>query len=642
MEAGIGSSAPEERWGWNSDLPTFYGVSPRVVRLSLESFLRDAGPPQRRAWTDSIPWLQEECRDLVRCEEGARRYTAILEYTLPRESRRPDVILLEGGTVVVLELKGATEPSQAALDQIGAYARDLRCYHAACAERPVVPILVPMRADALQREVDGVLVAGPHGIHEVLLDLARRFHAPPLAPEEFLRSDAYAPLPSLVQAARDLFAHEPLPTLRRAKAATDPAVETITRIAHDAARTGTRRLVLLTGIPGSGKTLVGLRLVHAGFLDDLAIDRGGGKPAAPAVFLSGNDPLVLVLQDALKDAGGGGKVFVRPVREYVKEYSRAASAVPPEHLLVFDEAQRAWDKDHVARKSKIPASQARSEPEHFISFAERIPGWCVVVGLVGTGQEIHAGEQSGVAQWGSAIAKSPESGTWTVHAASDLDAALGKTGVATTWEPSLTLDTELRFHDARNLHDFVESLLSEATSTATRELGDRLWREGYRLFVTRDLEAAKRYARQRFVDDDKARYGLLASSKAKDLPRFGVDNTYRRGSWWVGPWYNAPPEEQTSCCRLEMVATEFQAQGLELDLVLLGWGSDLLVEDGRWHSERSGKTRYVEDILTLRKNVYRVLLTRGRRGTVIFVPPDALYDETHARLVAAGARTRLA
>jgi len=626
----------DRRWGWRSELPEFYGASPRVVRLSLERFVRDAGVEQVRAWSSDIPWLQEECRSLVRCDGEAKTYTAILEYELPRESRRPDVILLENGTILVMELKGKASPTRADLDQVSAYARDLRCYHSECAERPVVPVLVPTRADALETTIDDVRVAGPRGLHQLLLRIASELSGPPITPEAFLDPDAYQPLPTLVRAARDLFAREPLPTIKRARAATDPAVDRITGIAHEAAATGSRRLVLLTGIPGSGKTLVGLRLAHAGFLDDLAVDRGRGKPSAPVVFLSGNGPLVQVLQDALSDAGGGGKVFVRGVKEYVKQYSRARSSVPPEHLLIFDEAQRAWDADHVARKH--PDQDPRSEPEHFVEFAERIPRWCVVVGLIGTGQEIHAGEHGGLEQWRRAVEGCRDPSAWTIHAPAELEEVFLDGGLQTAWEPSLNLDTELRFHAARSLHEWVETFIAEGPTEKARRLGNRLWDEGHRMLLTRDLQTAKAYAHDRFDDNPEARYGLLGSSKAKDLPDHGVDNSFVATRFPLGPWYNAPRDDPRSCCNLTDVATEFSSQGLELDLALLGWGSDFLWTGDEWSAERSGRTRYVDDTLGLRRNVYRVLLTRGREGTVIFVPPTALCDETSEALLVAGVR----
>src|SRR5262249_12087814 len=148
--------------------------------------------------------------------------------------------------------------------------------------------------------------------------------------ESFLAEDAYAPLPSIVQAARELFHNRPLPFIKRARASTEPALQYVTDVAHAAAGSKSRHLVLLSGVPGSGKTLVGLQLVHAHWLDDLAVARNGVRPAAPAVYLSGNGPLVAVLQHALREAGGGGRTFVQGIKQYV-EYHARRSAAPPEH-----------------------------------------------------------------------------------------------------------------------------------------------------------------------------------------------------------------------------------------------------------------------------------------------------------------------
>jgi hypothetical protein len=641
--------------GWLSDLPTFYGAQPRVVRLKLEQFVRNAGTEQVRAWDESIPWLQRECRELVDAYDAARTYTTILEYELPREERRPDVIVLENGVVVVLELKGKAVPSQADIDQVFAYARDLRSYHRECADRPVHAVLVPSRGEATPREVDGVQVVGPAGVDRLLLECTRESAAGPLTPEAFLARDAYAPLPSLVRAARDLFAREPLPFIKRARAATEPAVACITDIARRAAARQTRHLVLLTGVPGSGKTLVGLQLVHAGFLDDLAVPRArNSKPPAPAVFLSGNHPLVLVLQDALKDAGGGGKVFVRDVKDYVRYYSRRSDSIPPEHLLVFDEAQRAWDADHVRRKNNArgasadaesadtTAAAARSEPEHFVEFAERIPRWCVIVGLVGSGQEIHAGEEGGLVQWRRALEGCRDPDAWTVHAPPGVAEVFSGSRVRADWAPALNLDTEIRFHLAPRLHEFVEILLGDGPPEAAAPLADEMYRGGLRLYLTRDLETARGHARELYAGMPDRRFGLLASSKDKDLPQFGVDNTYfatSRVSRHIGRWYNAPQDDPESCCRLDSVATEFSAQGMELDLAILAWGSDYVRRDGRWTISRAGRTNHARDQHRLRQNVYRVLLTRGRDGTVIFMPPGEWHEETVEFLVRCGVRS---
>ena len=358
------------RYGWESDFPTFSETEPRVVRISLQEFLADAGESQVRAWDDGIPKIQVETGKVVEVDDLAREYTAILEYELPMESRRPDVVLLVSGAVVVLELKGKTEPEQADLDQAAAYARDLRCYHRHCAEREVHAVVVPTRAPGYIGVRDGVHICGPASLHTLINDLQRPWEDGPLTAEAFLARDAYCPLPTLVQAARELFIDGKVRPIHRAWAATHPAIEEISRIAHEAARTHTRHLVLVTGVPGSGKTLVGLSAVHNPALDDLAVERAGGKPSAPAIFLSGNGPLVQVLQYELRGAGGGGKTFVRDVKNYVKQYLGDKRAIPPHHLIVYDEAQRAWDAAQVAAKHTFPT--AVSEPEAFVEFGEDV------------------------------------------------------------------------------------------------------------------------------------------------------------------------------------------------------------------------------------------------------------------------------
>lgn len=623
-----------DRYGWQSDLETFSRSEPRVVRLRLQEFVSDASPEQLRAWDKSVPMLQRECRELTARDPSAREYTAILEYELPRDFRRPDVIVLECGCVVVLELKGDLRPSQAALDQALGYARDLAAYHAACAGQSVIPVLVNRGSGAEPVLRDGVYVVGPVGL-DVLLDRLSERGEPHIPVSAFLAPDSYAPLPSIVQAARDLFQKRPLPLIKRARAATEPALQHITAIAHEAARTKSRHLVLLSGVPGSGKTLVGLQLVHAGWLDDLAVERAGGRPSAPAVYLSGNGPLVEVLQYALKDAGGGGRTFVQAIKNYVAHHSRRRFVTPPEHLVVFDEAQRAHDAERVA---KVHGKAVElSEPQHLIEFCGRIPEWCVLVALIGDGQAIHVGEEGGAPLWANAIRGTKN---WTVHGSPNFSEVFSHAGVAARWNPVLNLDTEIRFHLTPKIHQFVGGLLDGLSSNDLREIADKIYENSHRFLVTRDLEAAKRYIRERYADAKEARYGVLASSKDRWLPEFGVDNSYQTTMRLrVGPWYNASPADSASCCQLETVATEFSSQGLELDCALVAWGSDLLWTSDGWSMAHSRGTRgKVKDPLALRKNVYRVLLTRGRDGTVIFVPPDSRLDSTYDHLVDVGVR----
>ncbi len=267
------------------------------------------------------------------------------------ESRRPDVVLLVGDGVLVIELKGKELPSQADIDQAAAYARDLKCYHRECWDREVVPVLVPTRARGYVRQSGDVHIAGPDAVDTLVEQLSTRATSTHvISRERFLDESAYCPLPTLIQAARELFDSRELRRIHRAHAATAPAVDAVSEVIHSAAATKSRHLVLVTGVPGAGKTLVGLQTVHARYLDDLVVQRPGGKSSAPAVFLSGNGPLVEVLQYEFRSSGGGGKAFVRGVKDYVKTYSRKPGLVPPEHVLVFDEAQRAFDAEMVAAK----------------------------------------------------------------------------------------------------------------------------------------------------------------------------------------------------------------------------------------------------------------------------------------------------
>jgi hypothetical protein len=632
----------ESRTGWTSDFRTF-GAAPRgLVIDSLRGFLRDASQEQVRAWDDSVPRLQQEVGEIVRVDATAGSFSAILEYELPLESRRPDAILLLRSGVLVIEFKGRLDARDADIDQAAAYARDLRCYHAACAGRDIVPVLVPTRMrghGGLQR---GVHVCGPDALDQLVARLEQGRTGEPIEVSEFLSGEAYRPLPTLVRAARELF-HDRgrLRRVHRAAAATDGAVTVVSEIVHAAARSRTRRLVLLAGVPGAGKTLVGLRLVHSHFIDDLAVPRASGKPTAPAVFLSGNGPLVEVLQYELRDAGGGGRVFVRGVKDYVKAHARGR--VPSEHVVVFDEAQRAYDAAMVAEKHGIPVAAAHSEPDLFAALGARIPDWGVLVGLIGSGQEIHKGEEAGLRQWASAIAAMDGGAGWVVHG----PPSMAEVFAGLRFEPhaALSLDATLRSHLASDVHRLVAGLVEGQPAAMLSGLAEATEAAGFRSWVTRDRQVAEAYLRARYAEDRDARFGLLASSRDRDLVRFGVANDFQSTKRVrFGPWYGDPEGEPggRSCRYLRDCVTEFGAQGLELDAALVAWGTDFMRRDGQWSIERMAryqrKGALVMDPARLRANSYRVLLTRARDANVVFVPQLPELDETYDYLRAAGFR----
>jgi Uncharacterized conserved protein (DUF2075) len=418
-------------------------------------------------------------------------------------------------------------------------------------------------------------------------------------------------------------------------------VETLSEIVHEAAAARTRKLVLLTGSPGTGKTLVGLRLVHADYLNDLVAQSGRRAGAAPAVFLSGNQPLVQVLQYEMRSAGGGGKAFVRPVKDYVKHYSGKKQRSPPEHVLVFDEAQRAFDAEQVAAKHlKTPGyGNGKSEPELFAEFAERVPEWCVVLALIGSGQEIHIGEEAGLVQWRLAV-EGATRGAWEVVGPPAVATIFNGSSVPFRTREELHLSEELRYHWANDLHGFVDGFLARAKPDEIAKTARELATAGYDLRVTRDLDGAKRYLRERYAEHKRARFGLLASSRDKDLPAFGVHNSFNATkNVRPGPWYADDESSARSCRRLTDCVTEFGAQGLELDAVLLAWGTDFQWTDEGWSSAKTRKykeQKRIKNVHQLRLNAYRVLLTRAREAIVVFVPQLDELDGTYERLRQSG------
>ena len=637
--------ASREGCGWSGDFPTFGSERPRRIREMLFEFLPDAEPEQVKAWDESIPPIQSEVSKTVDREPKARGYSALLEYRLPYESRRPDIILLVTGAVVVVELKGRHDATQAHLDQVSAYARDLANYHSQCEDKPVHAVLVPTQARGYQRQECGVHVTGPDGLDALIASLDRPHLDPPLKPitvDEFLAPESYRPLPTIVAAARHLLRHRALPRIKRASACTDPAVDAIIRVCHEAAATKSRRLVLLSGVPGSGKTLVGLRVAHSEVLDELAVERSHGKPAAPAVYLSGNGPLVQVLQYELSSESVSGKTFVRGVKDYVRTYSSRRSPIPPEHVLIYDEAQRAWDEEQVRRKHKEgDLSRVASEPELFIEFAERVPEWCVVLALIGGGQEIHVGEEGGIGQWAKAIRESPRCAEWAVSGPEHL--AKPFTELPYQSDSSLHLTAVLRAHRADVLDQVVKAIVDgPAPPQVVAPLVEKLEEARFALRLTRDLGVAKRYVRERYGEQADARYGLLVSARVREPERYGIQP--KPPYYELARWFADGDESSFSGRNLTIAPSEFDVQGLELDAAILAWGEDFILDrgaDGHWEWSNAHAKRYVkraapESPLSLRRNAYRVLMTRGRDGLVIWVPPDPILDATYEYFAAVG------
>jgi hypothetical protein len=257
-------------------------------------------------------------------------------------------------------------------------------------------------------------------------------------------------------------------------------------------------------------------------------------------------------------------------------------------------------------------SHAYSEPAVLLQLASELPDWGVVIGLVGEGQEIHVGEEAGMAQWATAASQAPA--RFALHVPPHLAATFQQ--FKPTVNDWLNLTLSLRTHRAEHVQDWVAAFIAGDIAGADR-LSQTLKAQAFDMYVTTDLLRAKRYAFERYGGTDK-RFGLLASAKAHNLAELGIDNGFTGTRRYVAAWYNAPPSDPRSSCQLSRPETEFQCQGLELDLPIICWGNDLRWEQQTWRSY--ARTARARDAHQLRLNSYRVLLTRGRDGFVVYLP----------------------
>lgn len=581
--------------GWAgtvSDLLATAPTGPILLLRESHAHLYHDSPSggQIRAWEGELRILREA---LSGCA-NAGDWGIVLEYELPFEGgRRPDAVILAGEKVLVLEFKEKSAATPADIDQVRAYARDLSEYHSDSHGREVLPILILATGRGPDRDVETVQIVTPASLGGKINEIAGR--GTQIELPRWL-AGTYAPLPTLVEAARRVFKDEPLPAVRRAESAgVNTLITWLHQLVFQASERKERHLVLITGVPGAGKTLVGLQFVHESQVRD--------EPSA--IFLSGNGPLVEVLQGALHST-----IFVRPMRDFILEYGVRKRGKPNNHVFVFDEAQRAWDIDYMTRKH----SHAYSEPAVLLRLASELPDWGVVVGLVGEGQEIHVGEEAGMAQWVTAVSAAPA--RFALHVPPHLGATFQQ--FKPTADERLNLTLSLRTHRAEGVQDWVAAYIAGDISGASR-LSPALKAQAFNMYVTTDLLRAKRYAFERYGGTDK-RFGLLASAKAHNLAELGIYNGFTGTRRNVAAWYNAPPSDPRSSCQLSRPETEFQCQGLELDLPIICWGDDLRWEQQTWRSY--ARTVWAHDSHQLRLNSYRVLLTRGRDGFIVYLPDN--------------------
>ena len=520
----------------------------------------------------------------------------IFEYVLPYEGgRRPDIILLSKEHVIVLEFKMKGQIKEEDLDQVSAYERDIREYHYESRDKDVVPILVLTRTKNLNKEINGIRCVSEDLLQNTLDDIyTENINSEPL--DKWINSK-YEPLPTIVEAARLIMENEELPNIRRVNSTCIPeTLENLYKLTDYAKNNKKHVISFVTGVPGAGKTYLGLKYVY-------------NIKEFNSVYLSGNRPLVKVLTKTLQS-----NVFVKHLYQIENEFINDKDTYFSNNIIVFDEGQRAWNKERMLEEK----NEDRSEPEVMIDICEKHLEWCVLLILVGEGQEIHKGENSGLELWNDAIINGEKE--WEMVYPPKLSEIFEIESLKENIDDKVfDLTISLRTHLSEDVSDFVNYLI-EGNIEEASELSERIISQKYTIHCTRDLKIAKDYCKRRYKNAPTKRYGIITSSQAKKLKKYGIDGSYvATDGLDYGEWYNAPPYTKYSCCKFNQAVSEFGVQGLELDMPIIGWG-----EDAKWDGERR-KFRFKgnDNIARLyRKNTYRVLLTRGRDGFIIFIPED--------------------
>jgi len=600
---------------------------------------------------------REEVRILKAALTPYRKQGSLyFEYSIPRLGKRIDVLALIGPALFVLEFKVGEEKFPAfALDQVCDYALDLKNFHGTSHNLPIAPVIISTRAGSATSTVaytaHGDLVLLPIkatavSLGEVIRRVLDLTNGEPIDPTAW-EQGRYHPTPTIVEAAMALYNGHSVAEISRSDATainltkTSQAIDDIIRTSRDE---GAKSICFVTGVPGAGKTLVGLNIATK------YIDK---ESELYSVFLSGNDPLVAILREALArdkvrhEREHGRKVKKGSVLSEVKMFIQNVHhfrddcltdlGPPIEHVALFDEAQRAWTLERtrgfMLRKKKR-ANFDYSEPEFLISCLDRHRDWAVVVCLVGGGQEINTGE-AGISEWIHALNRSfPHWRIYLSSRLSDSEYGAGEVLQQLAVRPNVLLRDELhlavsmRSFRAENVSLLVKQLLDLEADAARETL--RQISPQYPIVITRDLREAKHWVRSQARGSE--RYGIVVSSEAQRLKPHAIDVRVP-----IDPrlWFLNGKDDVRSSYYLEDVATEFQVQGLELDWACITWDGDFRYTPSGWQhwsfcGNRWNRIRKTDRQAYL-KNAYRVLLTRARQGMVIVVPDGEIDDPTRKR-----------
>lgn len=650
---------------FSGSVKDFLMESDEVIQAKLHtSYASDGFSSQytsaTKAWGATLTFLRPHLQNLIKDIPEAEGWGLILEYPLYRLRIRLDLIILSFNAIYVIELKtGSTEYLSADKRQVEEYALDLRDFHSGSFFNRIHPILwCPERNDEaddvnfnITDSVSSVVAVGKNNLIPVIKRLELNISAnnsKRLSLNDWLSSE-YKPVPSIISAATAIFGNHGVKEISNADA-DNLAIsgQEITNLIEQAKRLGEHYLIFLSGVPGSGKTLAGLQVVHD-VLNKKILSAG------EIVYLSGNTPLVVVLREALaldqvnqsqkdgqkksltlKRARMNMRVTIQHVMDFLNQYLKKEIVKPPiDHVIVFDEAQRAWDE----KQGKAKFDRQASEPELVLGVMERHSDWAVVVALIGVGQEINDGEH-GLSGWGSALMSRLNGGyrDWKIFGSeisiSGLNIASEISSSTNTFlKQNLHLTVSQRSYRAPQLTDWVNSVITGDSSRAKKI---KLSLSNYPVVITRDRDQMKNW----LINQARGqrRIGLLASSGAKRLRADGYGEfLHANDGVSIAHWYLKTQGDLRSSFALEVPANEYTSQGLEIDYVGLCWGGDLIrlkKGDGKWGIRKLGGTRWstvkVDSGQRFVENSYRVLMTRAREGMVIWVPYGAEDDETRS------------
>lgn len=646
----------------------------------------DSVAEQKYAWSEEIETMKQVLQ-LWSDEYGK----ILFEYSIPRLGKRIDVVVLLRGIVFVIEFKAGQEHYlQADMEQVMDYALDLKNFHLDSHHRTIVPILVATEAVKSSQQLflsvyddkiyNPLLTSGAH-LQSLISAIIEKEQAQPSTVDEFgnWAISRYSPTPTIIEAASALYQSHSVEDITRHEAAGAALEETtcfVLDVIERSKQRGEKSICFVTGVPGAGKTLVGL---------NVAIQQSIKAEEAPesernlAVYLSGNGPLVKVLTAALakdkqkREREKGNKCNITDAKREVSQFiqiihryrsnmlakiklpivgghleideaksvaHQTAGHGEVEHVAIFDEAQRSWDLEHLAGwlarggsrggMKKVP-DFPMSEAEFLIWSLDLRKDWAVIVCLVGGGQEINTGE-AGIGEWIRAVNETfPD---WKVYLSKHLtDKEYAEGNVAelirhnnnAVQVEQLHLSVSMRSFRAENLSKFVHYLLDRELSEAQKvyqEIKDK-----YPIILTRDITKAKQWLEEKARGSE--RYGLVVSSQAYRLKPLAIDVRLQPD---IESWFLADKLDVRSSLFLEDAATEFDIQGLELDWTCLVWDGDFRYTDDGWdhnafRGSRWQKIRQKEAQL-YQLNAYRVLLTRARQGMIICVPKGNIDDHT--------------